>query len=49
MFLIVFLLLFLAWESFAAATNTCVDCHTDEALMKSLHKPPVLPKSEGEG
>ncbi len=34
---------------FAATPNKCIQCHTNEALMKSLHKPPVLPKSEGEG
>ncbi len=34
---------------FAATPNKCIQCHTNDALMKSLHKPPVLPKSEGEG
>ena len=34
---------------FAATPNRCIQCHTNDALMKSLHKPPVLPKSEGEG
>ncbi len=35
--------------AFAATPNRCIQCHTNDALMKSLHKPPVLPKSEGEG
>lgn len=34
---------------FAASPNNCIQCHTNDALMKSMHKPPVLPKSEGEG
>lgn len=33
----------------AAAPNTCVTCHTNEPLMKSMYKPPVLPPGEGEG
>ncbi|MDD3249656.1 MAG: hypothetical protein GX874_06835 [Smithella sp.] len=52
-----FLLSFLAaliavlygFSVFAATTNKCIQCHTNDALMKSMHKPPVLPKSEGEG
>jgi hypothetical protein len=34
---------------FAATPNTCVNCHTNESLMKAMYKPPVLPPSEGEG
>lgn len=34
---------------FAAAPNTCVTCHANESLMKSMYKPPVLPPGEGEG
>lgn len=34
---------------FAAVPNTCIMCHTNESLMKSLHKPPPMPVSEGEG
>ncbi len=34
---------------FAAAPNTCVTCHANEALMKSMYKPPVLPATQGEG
>ncbi len=33
----------------AAPPNSCVACHTNESLMKSMHKPPDLPKSAGEG
>ena len=33
----------------AATPNTCVNCHTNESLMKAMYKPPILPPSEGEG
>ncbi len=33
----------------AAPANSCVMCHTNESLMKSMHKPPSLPVSTGEG
>ena len=33
----------------AAGPNSCVTCHTNETMMKSLYKAPVLPPSEGEG
>lgn len=46
----IFLFLLMPFQEAAAASiNTCADCHADEALIKSLFKPPVLPKSEGEG
>jgi len=52
-FLLVFLAVLIAaiygTAVFAATPNKCIQCHTNDALMKSLHKPPVLPKSEGEG
>ena len=33
----------------AATPNTCVNCHTNDSLMKAIYKPPALPPSEGEG
>ena len=36
-------------NSIAAGPSSCINCHTNEAMMKILHKPPVLPESEGEG
>jgi len=33
----------------AAPPNSCVVCHTNESLMKSMHQPPELPASAGEG
>ena len=47
--LFVFLSLLYSSGCFAAATNSCVTCHTNDMLMKSLYKPPSLPPSEGEG
>lgn len=44
------LVIFLVSSScIAANTSSCVTCHTNEAIMKSLYKAPVLPPSEGEG
>lgn len=48
-FLSIFLLLFFSTHASAAVVNSCVTCHTNEALMKSMHKPPELPKDAGEG
>ena len=33
----------------AATPNTCVNCHTNDSLMKAMYKPPALHPSEGEG
>ena len=33
----------------ATNENSCVSCHTDEALLKKLTKVPVLHGEEGEG
>jgi hypothetical protein len=42
--------LFLFSTAVLANGSSCVRCHTDEGLMKSLHKPPVIPAGEeGEG
>ena len=35
--------------SIAADSSNCINCHTNEAAMKILHKPPPMPESEGEG
>ena len=34
---------------YAANPNSCTNCHTNETIIKSLYKAPVLPPSEGEG
>lgn len=35
---------------YAAEDSSCVKCHANEAIMKSLHKPPAMPAGEsGEG
>jgi hypothetical protein len=34
---------------YAASPSSCTNCHTNELIIKSLYKPPVLPPSEGEG
>ncbi|MEI6314190.1 MAG: hypothetical protein WCO89_04920 [Syntrophus sp. (in: bacteria)] len=45
-----FIFLFLISTSVLANGSSCVQCHTNEALMKSLHKPPVITAGEeGEG
>lgn len=48
-FLMVLIFLLFSDAGFGAVTNSCVTCHTNEALMKAMHKPPPLPASEGEG
>ncbi len=45
-------LIFLAFHAspvFAAAQNGCLICHTSDATMKLLYKPPAAGPSEGEG
>ncbi len=37
-------------SSYAAGDSSCVTCHTNESLMKSLYKPPLMTEGEsGEG
>ena len=46
------LLLFLAFyasPTIAAVKNSCLICHTSEATIKLLYKPPTMGPSEGEG
>lgn len=45
MLLITFILVSLAY----AGENSCVNCHTDETLLKKLVKVPHLENAEGEG
>ncbi len=47
--LCLYFMLFGCFFVFAAAPNSCVTCHTNESLMKSMHKPPPMPASVGEG
>jgi hypothetical protein len=46
-------LLFFAWQAVpgyaAAAKNGCLSCHTNDKMMKMLHKPPKIAGGEGEG
>jgi hypothetical protein len=45
-----FIFLFLLSTNVLANASSCVQCHTNEVLMKSLHKPPVITAGEeGEG
>lgn len=47
--LIAFIHLLYAY-AICAADSSCVTCHTNESLMKALHKPPPMPEGEsGEG
>ena len=32
-----------------AQTSGCITCHTDEGMLKSLHKPVKIEGGEGEG
>jgi hypothetical protein len=44
--------LLLVWQGSgfaAAAKNGCLTCHTNDAMMKSLYKPPAMQAGEGEG
>jgi hypothetical protein len=48
--LIFFMQLYFAYTVCSAAESSCVTCHSNESLMKSLHKPPPMPEGEsGEG
>jgi len=41
-----------AWQGtgFAApAKSSCLTCHTNEAMMKALYKPPKIESGEAEG
>ena len=48
-FLAAFAALCVSQVALAATPNTCVNCHTNESLMKAMYKPPILPPSAGEG
>jgi hypothetical protein len=50
--LCLFFLIFLFHNLIVAASQKesgCVKCHTDEAALKSLFKPPKISLEEGEG
>jgi mono/diheme cytochrome c family protein len=45
-------LLLLVWQGSglaAAVTGRCLACHTNDAVMKALHKPPAMEGGEAEG
>jgi hypothetical protein len=45
-------LLLLLWQGpgFAAAEkSSCLTCHTNDAMMKALYKPPAMESGEAEG
>ncbi|MCK9392397.1 MAG: hypothetical protein M0Q01_12635 [Syntrophales bacterium] len=45
-----FIFFFFLSTAVSANASSCVQCHTNEALMKSIHKPPVITAGEeGEG
>jgi hypothetical protein len=41
--------LFPSSSTIANNRNNCQGCHTDEGVLKSLHKPPAIQAEEGEG
>ncbi len=40
---------FLSSSTVATDQSSCLTCHTNDALMKMLYKPPATGPSEGEG
>jgi hypothetical protein len=46
---VVSLLFFSSFPTFAADEASCIKCHTNDAMMKSLYKPLPMPAGEGEG
>jgi hypothetical protein len=48
-FCLFLLLFFSCFLAIAANDSSCIQCHTNDSLMKSLHKPLPMPISEGEG
>jgi hypothetical protein len=45
----VLLCVFFLASSLQAAPSGCITCHTDGAVLKSLHKPVKIEGDEGEG
>ncbi len=39
--------LFFADAIYATQDSSCVKCHSNEMIMKSMHKPPPAPAGEG--
>lgn len=49
-FFVILLLVFAVAVSITfSKESTCVGCHTDETVLKSLFKPPKISLEEGEG
>jgi hypothetical protein len=46
---VLILVFFFPSSSHTAADSGCVICHTNDAILKSLYKPPVIQAGEGEG
>lgn len=44
-----FMIFFCGFLLEAADENSCVKCHTNDVLMKSLHKPLPIEAGAGEG
>ncbi|MCE5263724.1 MAG: hypothetical protein LLG97_09350 [Deltaproteobacteria bacterium] len=46
-------LLLVLWQTFplsaAATKSSCLTCHTNDAMMKALHKPPKIESGRAEG
>jgi len=42
-------LLLLSSSYLSADSGSCVNCHTNEGVMKALYKAPAMPEGEGEG
>ena len=48
--LFIFFIVIFHFPVSAQSSSSCITCHTNENLMKSMHKPPALPEGEsGEG
>jgi hypothetical protein len=47
--LLIPLFFLLSSSTTAQNPNSCVTCHTDEAMLKKTCKPFVMPEGEGEG
>ena len=48
-FLFLFSLVFCPLLLQAASEGSCIKCHGEEGVMKSLFKAPIAPAGEGEG
>jgi len=46
---VLLVLILVPWSSHSFGATSCVTCHTNESIMKSLYRPPAIPAVEGEG